>query len=116
MNIIDLTREISNETQVCPCDRTPVIENYATTEEEGVNVKFIKMGTHTATHIDAPYHISKTGKTLDAGSNRLLRSHPLGRTLPVRRQCRDDRMRICGQDTAFGCRNESPVSESDHAG
>ncbi len=65
MNIIDLTREISNETQVCPCDRTPVIENYATTEEEGVNVKFIKMGTHTATHIDAPYHISKTGKTLD---------------------------------------------------
>lgn len=45
MKIIDLTREINNETQVCPCDRTPVVEDYATTEEEGVNVKFMKMGT-----------------------------------------------------------------------
>lgn len=65
MKVIDLTREINNETQVCPCDRTPVVENYATTEEEGVNVKFMKMGTHTATHIDAPYHVKKTGKTLN---------------------------------------------------
>lgn len=65
MKIIDLTREINNSTQVCPCDRTPVVEHYATTEEEGVNVKFLKIGTHTATHIDAPYHISKTGKTLN---------------------------------------------------
>lgn len=65
MKFIDLTREINNETQVCPCDRVPVVENYATTEEEGVNVKFMKMGTHTSTHIDAPYHISKSGKTLN---------------------------------------------------
>lgn len=65
MKIIDLTREINNETQVCPCDRTPVVEDYATTEEEGVNVKFMKMGTHTATHIDAPYHVDKKGKTLN---------------------------------------------------
>ena len=65
MKFIDLTREINNETQVCPCDKVPVVENYATTEEEGVNVKFMKMGTHTSTHIDAPYHISKSGKTLN---------------------------------------------------
>ncbi|MCI8321470.1 MAG: cyclase family protein [Dorea sp.] len=65
MKIIDLTREINNQTQVCPCDRTPVVEDYATTEKEGVNVKFLKMGTHTATHIDAPYHISKNGRTLN---------------------------------------------------
>ena len=65
MRVIDLTRGINNETQVCPCDRTPVVENYATTEEEGVNVKFMKMGTHTATHIDVPYHVKKTGKTLN---------------------------------------------------
>lgn len=65
MKIIDLTREINNETQVCPCDRTPVVEDYATTEEEGVNVKFMKMGTHTATHIDAPYHVNKKGKSLN---------------------------------------------------
>lgn len=65
MKFIDLTREINNETQVCPCDKAPVVENYATTEEEGVNVKFMKMGTHTSTHIDAPYHISKSGKTLN---------------------------------------------------
>ena len=50
---------------MCPCDKVPVVENYATTEEEGVNVKFMKMGTHTSTHIDAPYHISKSGKTLN---------------------------------------------------
>lgn len=65
MKFIDLTREINNETQVCPFDKVPVVENYATTEEEGVNVKFMKMGTHTSTHIDAPYHISKSGKTLN---------------------------------------------------
>ena len=65
MKFIDLTREINNETQVCPCDKVHVVENYATTEEEGVNVKFMKMGTHTSTHIDAPYHISKSGKTLN---------------------------------------------------
>lgn len=65
MRCIDLTREINNETQVCPCDRVPVVEDYATTEEEGVNVKFLKMGTHTATHIDAPHHCYKEGKTLN---------------------------------------------------
>lgn len=65
MRFIDLTREINNDTQVCPCDKVPVVEDYATTEEEGVNVKFMKMGTHTSTHIDAPYHISKDGKNLN---------------------------------------------------
>lgn len=65
MRYIDLTREINNATQVCPCDRLPVVEDYATTEQEGVNVKFIKMGTHTATHIDAPRHYYKDGKTLN---------------------------------------------------
>ena len=65
MKFIDLTREINNDTQVCPCDRMPLVEDYATTEEEGVNVKFMKMGTHTSTHIDAPRHISRSGKTLN---------------------------------------------------
>lgn len=65
MKFIDLTREINNNTQVCPCDKVPVVEDYATTEEEGVNVKFMKMGTHTSTHIDAPYHISKEGRKLN---------------------------------------------------
>lgn len=65
MKFIDLTREINNNTQVCPCDKVPVVEDYATTEEEGVNVKFMKMGTHTSTHIDAPYHISKEGRNLN---------------------------------------------------
>ena len=65
MQYIDLTREINNETQVCPCDRVPVVENYATTDKEGVNVKFLKMGTHTSTHIDAPHHYYQNGKTLN---------------------------------------------------
>ena len=65
MKFIDLTREINNNTQVCPCDKVPVVEDYATTEEEGVNVKFMKMGTHTSTHIDAPYNISKEGRNLN---------------------------------------------------
>lgn len=65
MKVIDLTREINNDTQVCPCDRVPVVEDYATAEQEGVNVKFLKMGTHTSTHIDAPYHVHNKGKTLN---------------------------------------------------
>ena len=65
MKYIDLTREINNSTQVCPCDRVPVVENYTTTEKEGVNVKFMKMGTHIATHIDAPHHYYREGKTLN---------------------------------------------------
>lgn len=65
MKYIDLTREINNETQVCPCDRVPVVEDYATSDQEGVNVKFMKMGTHTSTHIDAPRHYYKEGKSLN---------------------------------------------------
>lgn len=65
MKFIDLTREINNNTQVCPCDKVPVVEDYDTMEEEGVNVKFMKMGTYTSTHIDAPYHISKEGRNLN---------------------------------------------------
>lgn len=65
MKMIDLTHVINNETQVCPCDKQPSIDVYASIDREGVNVKMLTFGTHTGTHLDAPYHTIKDGKTIN---------------------------------------------------
>ena len=36
MKFIDLTREINNETQVCPCDKVPVVEIMRPQKKKGL--------------------------------------------------------------------------------
>lgn len=54
MPMIDLSHTLKTDMQVCPCDRRPRFEQYASIDREGVNVKLFTMGTHTGAHIDAP--------------------------------------------------------------
>ncbi len=65
MKIYDLSFDISSEMPYFKGDPKPEIEQYKTIEKDGYNIKNIRIGTHTGTHIDAPAHFIKNGKTID---------------------------------------------------
>lgn len=65
MKYVDLSRDLNENTQVYPGDPAPAIRAFATVEQDGFNARSVRMGTHTGTHIDAPYHFFEDGKTLD---------------------------------------------------
>lgn len=66
MEIIDLTHTIHNEIQIYPGDPVPSISRGLTHEKDYCHVDILTLGSHTGTHIDAPYHILKHGKKIDA--------------------------------------------------
>lgn len=63
---IDVTLKINEETIIYPGDakfeKDPVC---SINEGDICNVTAISMGTHTGTHIDAPRHFYKNGRTID---------------------------------------------------
>lgn len=65
MNFIDLTHKISNDMPVYPGTDLPEIIDQFTIDKDGYAEKFLKMVTHTGTHLDAPAHIIKGGLTLN---------------------------------------------------
>jgi kynurenine formamidase len=46
-------------------DPVPEVKQFKTIERDGYNVKELKIGTHTGTHIDAPSHFIEGGKSVD---------------------------------------------------
>ncbi len=66
MKIIDLTHTIEPGMPVYPGTEPPVIRRANTIETDGFLEHKITMFSHTGTHIDAPSHILKNGRTLDA--------------------------------------------------
>jgi len=56
--------QIHEDMIVYPENPKPKIEKYATVKYEGSNESKITMGSHTGTHIDAPFHIKEEGKKL----------------------------------------------------
>lgn len=68
MAFYDISRGISPDTAVWPGDQD--VEWTWTTrveqEDSPVNLGAIRLSTHTATHADAPFHVHKKGKTVDA--------------------------------------------------
>lgn len=62
--IIDLTMSIDMETPVFPGDPKQKIEQIATIEKDGWNEKRLTFNSHFSTHIDAPLHMIKGGKSL----------------------------------------------------
>jgi arylformamidase len=49
-----------------PGDPSPRIERQSSLEDgEDYNVSLVSMGLHTGTHIDAPYHVIRKGRTID---------------------------------------------------
>lgn len=62
---IDLTQTIKNGMTVYVGDAVPKVSKYKWLEKDGMNLSMITLGSHTGTHVDAPIHFVKGGKTLD---------------------------------------------------
>lgn len=63
--IIDLSIVVDADTQVYPGDPSPEIRRATRIETEGFNVLSITLGSHTGTHVDAPYHFVPDGPRLE---------------------------------------------------
>lgn len=63
--MIDISVGISSDVLIYPGDPKPQIEAISSIEVDGAKVSGISFGSHTATHVDAPSHIFKDGKTID---------------------------------------------------
>ena len=65
MEVIDLTHTIHDEIQIFPGDPMPSIRRGLTHEKDFCHVDLLKLGSHTGTHIDAPFHFFKDGQKID---------------------------------------------------
>jgi arylformamidase len=65
MKVIDLSHTIHDDIQIYPGDPQPSISRGLTHEKDYCHVDVLTLGSHTGTHIDAPYHFLKEGKTID---------------------------------------------------
>lgn len=62
---VDLSWDLTENTPIYPGDPEPKIEVATTIENEGYNLSSVHIGTQTGTHVDAPYHFSNEGETID---------------------------------------------------
>lgn len=62
---VDLSWDFSADTPIYPGDPEPSVEVATTIEKEGYNLSRIVSGTQTGSHVDAPYHFSNEGATID---------------------------------------------------
>jgi kynurenine formamidase len=65
LKAVDLSLPIDSKTPVYPGDPEPTLKPVATIGGEGYNLHRIILGTHTGTHVDAPYHFWPEGATID---------------------------------------------------
>jgi len=67
LEIIDLTYNLENDmiTYDAPWHPSFSIEQLASIDKEGRDTRKVVFGTHTGTHIDAPRHFIKNGKTVE---------------------------------------------------
>lgn len=65
MRFIDLSVPINENTPVYPGDPKTKIEPMGIFDKDGYEDSYVCVGTHAGTHIDAPRHMVKGGKSLD---------------------------------------------------
>ncbi|MCA0172183.1 cyclase family protein [Bacillus sp. RAR_GA_16] len=66
--IIDLSIPITLETPIYPGDPKPDIHPAAELDKDGYQVTQLNIGSHTGTHVDAPFHFQKEGERIDQSS------------------------------------------------
>ncbi|WP_347548578.1 cyclase family protein [Pseudalkalibacillus hwajinpoensis] len=66
--IIDLSILINSETPIYPGDPKPDIHPAAELDKDGYQVTQLYIGSHTGTHVDAPFHFQKEGERIDQSS------------------------------------------------
>jgi kynurenine formamidase len=69
--IVDLSRRVDEATQVYPGDPEVRFEPATTIAADGVNVLHVHIGSHSGTHVDAPYHFVEGGERIDEMDSRL---------------------------------------------
>jgi kynurenine formamidase len=65
MRIVDLSQPVHGGMQVYPGDPEVTVAPAATLDRDGVNVLAVHSGSHTGTHVDAPFHVIADGARLD---------------------------------------------------
>jgi kynurenine formamidase len=65
VRVVDLSREITAETQVYPGDPVPHIAQHATIAVDGFNLVSVAMGSQSGTHVDAPFHFDNDTEKID---------------------------------------------------
>jgi arylformamidase len=65
MNIIDLSQSLFDHMPVYPGDPDVLIQQIHLLKTEGWNLRTLALTTHIGTHVNAPIHMNKNGKTLD---------------------------------------------------
>ena len=63
--IVDLSHALTPNTPVYPGDPIPSFSVATTVENEGYNLFNVFLGSQTGSHVDAPYHFSNQGATVD---------------------------------------------------
>jgi kynurenine formamidase len=63
--VVDLSRRVDGNTQVYPGDPEVHLEPATTLAAHGVNVLGVHIGSHSGTHVDAPYHFVECGARID---------------------------------------------------
>lgn len=63
--VVDLSHRLNSDTPVYPGTVAPAIAPSNTIEADGFREKSLLMPSHFGTHIDAPAHVLRSGKTLD---------------------------------------------------
>jgi arylformamidase len=63
--IVDLSLPLSAETATYPGDPRLQMKVCSTIERDGANITRVVLSTHAGTHVDVPYHLLESGKTLD---------------------------------------------------
>ncbi len=63
--VVDLSRRVDEATQVYPGDPAVRLEPATTIAAHGVNVLGVHIGSHSGTHVDAPYHFVENGARID---------------------------------------------------
>ena len=63
--IVDLSHELTANTPIYPGDPVPNFSVATTIENEGYNLFNVFLGSQSGSHVDAPYHFSNQGATID---------------------------------------------------
>ncbi len=63
--IVDLTVAISKDTPVYPGDPAPSVTRIRNFNPDGYHLSLVQFGSHTGTHVDAPFHFFEDGLKID---------------------------------------------------
>lgn len=104
MKIFDLSHPLNNNSPVYPGKDHPVFESVATLERDGYRETHFIFDSHLGTHIDAPAHMLKDGKTLDVLPVEAYTGKALIIEIP-------DRMHFIETDFLYQYKNEIEVAD-----